>query len=81
MEEKTNLQQFLENFKEKKTTVMGIVTMIISLLAMFFPKIFVDVPAEEATEIVANGYDLIASVITFVSGLLLTISSMFKKKE
>lgn len=74
------INHFLDNLKEKKTTIMGIITMVISLAVMLFPKVFVNVSGEDVTHIVGTGYDLIAAIFTFVSGLLLTVSRMFPKE-
>lgn len=77
----TKLQLFIQNMGEKKTTIMGIVTMAISLLFMLAPKLFVNTSPEELTEIASTGYGLLGSILTFVSGLLLTISRIFPKKD
>lgn len=77
----SKLQQFISNMGEKKTTIMGIVTMAVSLLAMLAPKLFVEVSAEEVTSIASNGYALVAELLTFVSGLLLVIARIFPKKD
>lgn len=75
------LKQFLENMKEKKTTIMGIIGMVLSLSVMLFPGRFVDVGPDEITEVVGTSWNLIEGIIGAIISVMLIVSRMFPKGE
>ena len=81
MEEKSNLQIFLDNLKEKKTTILGIIGMVLSLLAMVFPERLLLADQEIAGEIINTGWGMIESIIALIVSSTLLISRIFPKKE
>lgn len=80
MEEKTKFAQFVENFKEKKTTIIGIAGALMSLAILFAPQLFVNVEPGEVTEVVNEGWNLIEGILGLVVSILLIVSRMFPPK-
>lgn len=74
------LQNFLDNLKEKKTSIIGGLTAAIALLALFAPHWFREVTAGEVTEVAKTGLELIIELVTLISGIALMFSRMRPKE-
>ena len=74
------LQTFLDNLKEKKTTVMGIVGLIITALVFIFPGTVTTETGEEIKQTFASGYDLLETIVLFILSVVALFGRIFPKK-
>lgn len=76
----SNLKQFLENMKEKKSTIMGIVGMALSLLVMVFPGRFLAIDQQEVGEVINTSWNMVEGIIGVIVSGMLIISRIFPKE-